>query len=42
MSCLDKTFKGGNDYEIFEHKDVKGHTVTSPEDTVKIVGGLGF
>ncbi|WFD02863.1 phosphomannomutase [Malassezia obtusa] len=31
----DKTFKGGNDYEIFTHPKVIGHTVTSPEDTIK-------
>jgi hypothetical protein len=30
----DKTFEGGNDFEIFTHPRVKGHTVTSPEDTV--------
>jgi phosphomannomutase len=30
----DKTFPGGNDYEIFSHPSVVGHTVTSPEDTV--------
>ena len=29
----DKTFKGGNDYEIFTHGRTIGHTVTSPEDT---------
>lgn len=29
----DKTFKGGNDYEIFSHERTQGHTVTSPEDT---------
>jgi phosphomannomutase len=29
----DKTFEGGNDYEIFSHPRTKGHTVTSPEDT---------
>ncbi|KAH8067408.1 phosphomannomutase [Aureococcus anophagefferens] len=29
----DKTFEGGNDFEIFSHPDVKGHTVVSPEDT---------
>ena len=29
----DKTFEGGNDFEIFSHPDVIGHTVTSPEDT---------
>jgi phosphomannomutase len=28
----DKTFEGGNDYEIFTHGRVIGHTVTSPED----------
>lgn len=31
----DKTFKGGNDYEIFVHERVIGHTVTSPEDTMR-------
>jgi len=30
----DKTFPGGNDYEIFTHPRVIGHTVTSPEDTI--------
>lgn len=29
----DKTFAGGNDYEIFTHPRTIGHTVTSPEDT---------
>ena len=29
----DKTFKGGNDYEIFEAERTKGNTVTSPDDT---------
>jgi phosphomannomutase len=29
----DKTFEGGNDYEIFEHERTIGHTVTSPDDT---------
>lgn len=29
----DKTFPGGNDYEIFSSPHVKGHTVTGPEDT---------
>tara|TARA_B110000459_G_scaffold18751_1_gene18127 strand:+ start:588 stop:1490 length:903 start_codon:yes stop_codon:yes gene_type:complete len=33
----DKTYKGGNDYEIFESAKTIGHTVTSPEDTVKQV-----
>lgn len=31
----DKTFPGGNDYEIFTDPRVKGHTVTSWEDTMK-------
>ncbi|KAL8162499.1 hypothetical protein V2J09_013988 [Rumex salicifolius] len=31
----DKTYKGGNDYEIFESERTIGHTVTSPEDTMK-------
>lgn len=30
----DKTFEGGNDFEIFTSPRVKGHTVTSPEDTM--------
>jgi phosphomannomutase len=29
----DKTFEGGNDYEIFAHPRTIGHTVTSPDDT---------
>lgn len=29
----DKTFEGGNDYEIFSHSRTIGHTVTSPDDT---------
>lgn len=36
----DKTFKGGNDFEIFSHPEVKGHTVTSPEDTIKQLGEI--
>ncbi|GJD07468.1 Phosphomannomutase [Galdieria sulphuraria] len=31
----DKTFLGGNDYEIFQDARTIGHSVTSPEDTVK-------
>lgn len=33
----DKTYKGGNDYEIYEDPRTIGHAVTSPEDTMKIV-----
>ena len=29
----DKTFEGGNDFEIFSHQRTAGHTVTSPDDT---------
>lgn len=31
----DKTYKGGNDHEIFESERTIGHTVISPEDTKK-------
>ena len=33
----DKTYKGGNDHEIFEDPRTVGHTTTSPEDTKRIV-----
>jgi phosphomannomutase len=36
----DKTFRGGNDYEIFTHPEIKGHSVTSPEDTIRILNEL--
>lgn len=29
----DKTYQGGNDFEIFTSERTQGHTVTSPEDT---------
>lgn len=29
----DKTYKGGNDYEIFEDPRTVGHTVKNPEET---------
>jgi phosphomannomutase len=32
----DKTCEGGNDYEIFVHERTEGHTVTGPEDTMRI------
>ncbi len=38
----DKTFEGGNDYEIFNHARTVGHTVTSPEDTMKQCKELFF
>ncbi|THG01831.1 hypothetical protein TEA_013806 [Camellia sinensis var. sinensis] len=31
----DKTYKGGNDHEIYESERTMEHIVTSPEDTVK-------
>ena len=36
----DKTFKGGNDYEIYEHPDVRGHSVTDPQDTIRQLNEL--
>lgn len=36
----DKTFKGGNDFEIFEDARTIGHTVTSWQDTIKQVDQL--
>ncbi|KAL6771323.1 PMM1 [Auxenochlorella protothecoides x Auxenochlorella symbiontica] len=30
----DKTFEGGNDYEIFESPETIGHTVNGPADTI--------
>jgi len=38
----DKTFKGGNDYEIFTDSRTIGHTVMSPADTIRIVKDLFF
>ncbi|WP_411015755.1 HAD-IIB family hydrolase, partial [Salmonella sp. s36468] len=38
----DKTFKGGNDNEIFESERTIGHTVTSPEDTIQQCKELFF
>uniref|UniRef100_A0A915E103 Phosphomannomutase n=1 Tax=Ditylenchus dipsaci TaxID=166011 RepID=A0A915E103_9BILA len=33
----DKTFKGGNDYEIFEHPSTIGHTVQNPDHTRSLI-----
>ncbi|KAG0086039.1 Phosphomannomutase, partial [Podila epicladia] len=38
----DKTFKGGNDYEIYHDSRVTGHTVANPEDTERILKELFF
>jgi phosphomannomutase len=37
-----QTYKGGNDYEIFSDSRTIGHTVTSPEDTARILKELFF
>ncbi len=39
---LSQTYKGGNDYEIFTDPRTIGHSVTCPEDTVKILKELFF
>jgi len=36
----DKTFKGGNDYEIFTDSRTTGYAVKNPEDTIRIVKEL--
>jgi len=36
----DKTYKGGNDHEIYEDPRTIGHTVQSPEDTMRILREL--
>ncbi|KAJ3296569.1 Phosphomannomutase [Borealophlyctis nickersoniae] len=38
----DKTFKGGNDYEIYNHERITGHAVNSPDDTARILKELFF
>ncbi|KAF8573752.1 putative phosphomannomutase [Ramaria rubella] len=38
----DKTYKGGNDYEIFSDSRTIGHSVSSPEDTIRIIKELFF
>ncbi|CAG7851565.1 Phosphomannomutase Short=PMM [Serendipita indica DSM 11827] len=38
----DKTHLGGNDYEIFSDSRTIGHTVTSPEDTMRELRNLFF
>ncbi|KAK7466297.1 Phosphomannomutase 1 [Stygiomarasmius scandens] len=36
----DKTYKGGNDYEIFTDPRTIGHSVSSPDDTIRILKEL--
>ncbi|KAJ9108334.1 Phosphomannomutase 1 [Naganishia adeliensis] len=38
----DKTYKGGNDYEIYNDPRTIGHAVNSPEDTMRILRELFF
>ncbi len=38
----DKTAEGGNDYEIFNHPLVNGHTVKDPSDTMNQLRALFF
>jgi len=38
----DKTSPGGNDYEIFSHPRTVGHSVTSPDETMKLCKELFF
>lgn len=32
--------QGGNDYEIYTHERTIGHTVKSPEDTLRLLDEL--
>ncbi|KAJ1965418.1 Phosphomannomutase 1, partial [Dimargaris xerosporica] len=36
----DKTYQGGNDYEIYTHPAITGHTVQSPSDTMAVLKEL--
>ncbi|GAW09519.1 eukaryotic phosphomannomutase [Lentinula edodes] len=36
----DKTYKGGNDYEIFSDPRTIGHSVDNPDDTIRILKEL--
>ncbi|KAF8075072.1 eukaryotic phosphomannomutase [Lyophyllum atratum] len=36
----DKTYKGGNDYEIFSDPRTIGHSVKSPADTIRVISEL--
>ncbi|RIA87019.1 eukaryotic phosphomannomutase [Glomus cerebriforme] len=31
----DKTYEGGNDYEIYTHPEITGHSVKNPDETIK-------
>ncbi|GBE86498.1 eukaryotic phosphomannomutase [Sparassis latifolia] len=36
----DKTYKGGNDYELYSDPRTIGHSVSSPEDTMRLLNEL--
>ena len=36
----DKTYEGGNDHEIYIHERTIGHSVQSPEETLKLLKEL--
>ena len=36
----DKTYKGGNDYELYEDSRTVGHSVTNPDDTMRQLKAL--
>jgi len=38
----DKTYPGGNDYEIFTDRRTIGHSVANPDETLKILKELFF
>lgn len=38
----DKSYKGGNDYEIYNDERTIGHAVNSPDDTIRILNELFF
>ena len=38
----DKTMKGGNDYEIYNHPKIIGHSVVSPSDTIEQLEKIFF
>ncbi|KAF8605983.1 eukaryotic phosphomannomutase [Ceratobasidium sp. AG-I] len=38
----DKTYEGGNDYEIFMDKRTIGHSVSNPDDTMRILREMFF
>ena len=36
----DKTYEGGNDYEIFNSKLTEAYTVKNPEDTINFLNSI--